>query len=181
MKPLPGYRGCCSNSPSMTLWCIIFPEESRSFQTALAEHLSVKPNHCCCWRTWIRKEYPEEIEGQLKCWWDIQSDYGIRFERMALWERTSWWTCRRNIGISGESWVLKMTCCLNQTEFVVPQLLRREVLDEIHGTHMGESKSISFVRDYVFWPSMTAQIKDKVSSCAMWNKFRNQRQRDIKS
>lgn len=74
--------------------------------------------------------------------------------------------------------MLRMACCLNQSEFVVPRLLRREVLDEIHGTHMGESKSISFVRDYVFWPSMTAQIKDKVSSCAMWN---NPRQRDITS
>ena len=40
---------------------------------------------------------------------------------------------------------------------VVPRSLRAEVLDEIHGAHMGESKSLSFARDYVFWPSMTAQ------------------------
>ena len=46
---------------------------------------------------------------------------------------------------------------------VVPRLLRVEVLDEIHGAHMGESKSLSTARDYVFWPSMTAQIKDKES------------------
>ena len=56
---------------------------------------------------------------------------------------------------------------------VVPRPLRAEVLDEIHGAHMGESKSLSFARDYVFWPSMTAQIKDKVSSCAVCNVFRN--------
>ena len=46
---------------------------------------------------------------------------------------------------------------------VVPRLLRVEVLAEIHGAHMGESKSLSIARDYVFWPSMTAQIKDKES------------------
>ena len=46
---------------------------------------------------------------------------------------------------------------------VVPRLLRVEVLDEIHGAHMGESKSLSIARDYVFWPSMTAQIKNKES------------------
>ena len=46
---------------------------------------------------------------------------------------------------------------------VVPRLLRVEVLDEVHGAHMGESKSLSTARDYVFWPSMTAQIKDKES------------------
>ena len=32
---------------------------------------------------------------------------------------------------------------------VVPRPLRAEVLDEIHGAHMGESKSPSFARDYV--------------------------------
>ncbi|XP_028514512.1 uncharacterized protein K02A2.6 [Exaiptasia diaphana] len=44
---------------------------------------------------------------------------------------------------------------------VVPRSLRPEVLEEIHGAHMGENKSLSFAREYVFWPSMTAQIKDK--------------------
>ena len=61
---------------------------------------------------------------------------------------------------------------------VVPRALRAEVLDEIHGAHMGESKSLCFARDYVFWPSMTAQIKDKVSSCAICNAFRNRQQRE---
>ena len=61
---------------------------------------------------------------------------------------------------------------------VVPSSLRAEVLDEIHGAHMGESKSLSFARDYVFWPSMTAQIKDRVSSCSICNAFRNRQQRE---
>ena len=61
---------------------------------------------------------------------------------------------------------------------VVPRPLRAKVLDEIHGAHMGESKSLSFARDYVFWPSMTAQIKDKVSSCAVCNAFCNRQQRE---
>ena len=30
------------NSLSMTLWCVMFAQNSRSFETALAEHLSVK-------------------------------------------------------------------------------------------------------------------------------------------
>ena len=35
-----------------------------------------------------------------------------------------------------------------------------------------------FARDYVFWPSTTAQIKDKVSSCAVCNAFRNRQQKE---
>ena len=50
---------------------------------------------------------------------------------------------------------------------VVPRPLRAEVSDEIHGALMEESKSLSFARNYVFWPSMTAQIKDKVNSSAV--------------
>jgi len=59
---------------------------------------------------------------------------------------------------------------------VVPRSLRVEMLGEIHGAHMGESKSLAFARDYVFWPSITAQIKERVSSCSICNVFRNQKQ-----
>ncbi|XP_048582219.1 uncharacterized protein K02A2.6-like [Nematostella vectensis] len=61
---------------------------------------------------------------------------------------------------------------------IVPRSLRAEVLEEIHGAHMGENKSLSFAREYVFWPSMTAQIKDKISSCSICNAFRNQQPRE---
>ena len=55
---------------------------------------------------------------------------------------------------------------------------RGDILSEIHGAHMGETKSLSFGRDYVFWPGMTAQIKDKVKSCSVCNSFRNQQQKE---
>ena len=61
---------------------------------------------------------------------------------------------------------------------VVPRAMRAEVLDEIHGAHMGESKSLSFARDYVFWPSMTSQIRDRVRSCGICNAFRHQQQKE---
>ena len=61
---------------------------------------------------------------------------------------------------------------------VPPRPLRAEVLDDIHGAHMGESKSLSFARDYVFWPSLTSQIKDKVSSCPICNAFHNRREKE---
>ena len=61
---------------------------------------------------------------------------------------------------------------------VEPLKLRGDILSEIHGAHMGETKSLSFGRDYVFWPGMTAQIKDKVKSCSVCNSFRNQQQKE---
>lgn len=61
---------------------------------------------------------------------------------------------------------------------VVPRAMRGEVLDEIHGAHMGESKSLSYARDYVFWPGMSSQVKDRVRSCGICNAFRNQQQKE---
>lgn len=58
---------------------------------------------------------------------------------------------------------------------VAPRPLRAEVLDEIHGAHMGQSKSLCFARDCVFWPSMTDQRQSKVM---FNNAFRNQQQRE---
>ena len=61
----------------------------------------------------------------------------------------------------------------------VPRPLRAEGLDEIHGSHMGESKSLSFARNYVFWPSMTAQIKEKSVPvpCVMMHSATDKRER----
>ncbi len=44
--------------------------------------------------------------------------------------------------------------------------------------HIWVRQSLSFGRDYVFWPGMTAQIKDKVKSCSVCNSFRNQQQKE---
>ena len=61
---------------------------------------------------------------------------------------------------------------------MVPRSMRPEVLDDINGAHMGETKSLCFARDYVFWPSMTAQIKDKVGSCSICNAYRQNQPRE---
>ena len=63
-------------------------------------------------------------------------------------------------------------------KLVVPRSMRAGVLDEIHGAHMGESKSLSYARDHIFWPGMSAQVKDRVRSCGICNAFRNQQQKE---
>ena len=56
--------------------------------------------------------------------------------------------------------------------------MRAKMLDGIQGAHMGESKSLSFARAYVFWPAMTSQVKDRVRTCGICNAFRNQQQKE---
>ena len=61
---------------------------------------------------------------------------------------------------------------------VVPKTMRLDVLNDLHGAHLEENKSLSLARDYVFWPLTTAHTKDKVRSCQICNDFRNQQQRE---
>ena len=61
---------------------------------------------------------------------------------------------------------------------VVPKTLRREILAEVHGAHMGEKKTLRLARDYVFWPRMSSQIKDLVASCPTCNCFRKNQQQE---
>ena len=84
---------------------------------------------------------------------------------------SDFWSCRESLSV--ENGLLFKSDWL-----VVPLELRGDILNEIHGAHMGEAKSLSFGRDYVFWPGMTAQIKDKVKSCSVCNSFRNQQQKE---
>ena len=61
---------------------------------------------------------------------------------------------------------------------VTPRPLRAKVLHEVHGAHLGENKSLCFAIDYVFWPSMTAWINNKVSPWPICNAFHNRQQRE---
>ena len=60
----------------------------------------------------------------------------------------------------------------------VGQQKRINLMIQLDDHNMGENKSLSFAREYVFWPSMAAQIKDKVRSCPICNAFRNQQPRE---
>jgi hypothetical protein len=84
---------------------------------------------------------------------------------------SDFWSCRESLSV--ENGLL-----FKSDRLVVPLELRGDILNEIHGAHMGEAKSLSFGRDYVFWPGMTAQIKDKVKSCSVCNSFQNQQQKE---
>ena len=56
---------------------------------------------------------------------------------------------------------------------VVPKTMRPDVLNDLHGAHLGENKSLSLARDYVFWPSMTAHIKQwrTVRVCKVFSEY----------
>ena len=64
------------------------------------------------------------------------------------------------MSFSGEYWSFREELSVEDgllfksERLVAPRPLRAKMLDEIHGAHIGENKSICFARDFVFWFSV---------------------------
>jgi hypothetical protein len=53
------------------------------------------------------------------------------------------------------------------SHLVVPMALRREIMDNIHDSHLGETKSVLRARLSVYWPGCEDQIRNLVASCSV--------------
>ncbi|GBM82548.1 Uncharacterized protein K02A2.6 [Araneus ventricosus] len=54
---------------------------------------------------------------------------------------------------------------------VVPESMRREILNRLHEGHFGIVKTISMARTCVFWPGTSKDIKEMIEKCPVCAKF----------
>ena len=52
-------------------------------------------------------------------------------------------------------------------KIIVPKTLQSEMLEKIHETHLGIVKCKNRARQVLFWPGMSARIKETVAACAL--------------
>ena len=55
---------------------------------------------------------------------------------------------------------------------IVPAAMRSEMLKKIHASHIGIEGCLRRAREILFWPGMTAAIRDCISACGTCNSFR---------
>ena len=67
---------------------------------------------------------------------------------------------------------------LKAQKLIVPQSMRKEMLDRIHESHQGIVKCKQRARDILFWPGVSSQIEDKVSKCSVCNQFQRAQPRE---
>ncbi|XP_046742894.1 uncharacterized protein LOC124409358 [Diprion similis] len=48
---------------------------------------------------------------------------------------------------------------------IIPQKFRQQMLEEVHGTHMGITKMKAVARQYMWWPSLDKQIEEYIQNC----------------
>ena len=56
---------------------------------------------------------------------------------------------------------------------IVPQSLKKLVLDRLHAAHMGETKSFLRAKHTVFWPGITSQLRDRIQNCTQCQLYRS--------
>lgn len=61
---------------------------------------------------------------------------------------------------------------------VVPNILRRKILDCLHYNHMGTEKTKNRAREIVYWPGMNKDIEEKIKNCKACLKFQNNNQKE---
>ena len=54
---------------------------------------------------------------------------------------------------------------------VVPMALRREVLNQVHGSHLGLNACFRRAKETVYWPGITAELKQVVGACEPCRKY----------
>ena len=56
-------------------------------------------------------------------------------------------------------------------KIIIPKAMQLEMLKLIHSSHLGIEKCKRQARDILYWPGMSSQIQDVVSTCATCNMY----------
>lgn len=62
---------------------------------------------------------------------------------------------------------------LKSDRILIPEELRKQVLEALHTGHQGETKCILLARQSVFWPGISKDIINMVKDCDQCNKFQS--------
>ena len=61
---------------------------------------------------------------------------------------------------------------------IVPKVMQAEMLKKIHASHQGIDASLRRAKDVIFWPGMTAQIKDMIAQCGACNTYQDHQSKE---
>lgn len=61
---------------------------------------------------------------------------------------------------------------------IVPASMRKNILRQIHSSHIGIESCLRRARELVFWPNMNGEIKDCISKCDICNTYRTNQQKE---
>ena len=61
---------------------------------------------------------------------------------------------------------------------VIPSSLRQDIKNKLHASHLGGESCLRRARETVFWPGMSAEIKEMVATCETCRKYETSNQKE---
>ena len=61
---------------------------------------------------------------------------------------------------------------------IVPVALRPLMVKKVHSSHIGREGCLRKAREVLFWPGMSAEIKDSIGKCDTCNSYQNNQQKE---
>ena len=77
-----------------------------------------------------------------------------------------YWTCRDDLSTEGP-------LVLYKHRTIIPQEMRKAVLERLHASHSGITKTLLRVQGSVFWPKINHQVSDMIKRCPQCQRFRS--------
>jgi hypothetical protein len=61
---------------------------------------------------------------------------------------------------------------------VIPKSMRPDMLQRIHSSHLAGDSCLRQARDVLYWPNMSAEIKDMVEQCTTCNEYQQAQKKE---
>ena len=100
----------------------------------------------------IEKGFPEvkiHVDEDLREYWDWRNDLSVENGVVMLGQR-----------------------------IVIPRILRRQILEQLHAAHQGQVRTLRRARQVVFWPGLTNDVRNVVVGCEICAKIIPSQQRE---
>ena len=91
---------------------------------------------CCEVARYCKNGWPQQVSQQIKPYFTLKNDISLQQGLLMYRDR-----------------------------IIIPDELREEILNRLHGGHQGIVKTRALAKDSVWWPGLSTQIKTKVEDC----------------
>ena len=61
---------------------------------------------------------------------------------------------------------------------IIPNVMRKEMMNRIHSSHLGAAACVRRARDVLFWPGMSSEITDVVTACSVCSEYQARQQKE---
>ena len=85
-------------------------------------------------------------------------------------EILSYWSFQEELSVNGTIY--------KGHRIVIPKLMRQEILENLHQSHMGISKTKARARETVYWPNINQHIEMLIKKCKVCQTYQKQQQKE---